>query len=385
MTTDASEQPALAPQKKKRLASVDWMRGVVMVLMVIDHASMAYNGDRVSRDSAATFSQGDPIPHLEFFVRWITHLCAPTFLFLAGVALAISIERRVQRGMEAKKIDRDILTRGFLVFLVDPTLISFGVRIFSFQVMYAIGVAMMCMAFLRRLPSSALLIFSVGWLVGGEILTGMVWNLDEGSSSIPAALLCAWFVEPDMHLRIIYPLLPWLAMMTLGWVYGRHLLAAREGKAKLSPAQTMFLWGAIALAIFAVVRYFNAYGNMWLFRDGASWAQWLHVSKYPPSLSFSALELGILFIMQGLLMVIEPKIGVRDKGVLLVYGQTAFFFYVAHRFVFDVTANWFGTKGMWSLPGTLIASSIMLIALYPCCLWHRAFKKKHPETILRFF
>ena len=96
-----------------RIATIDWMRGLVMLLMVIDHASMAFDGSHLSEDSAmypaaATMA----LPAAEFFTRWMTHLCAPTFVFLAGTALALSVERKVARGANGWEIDKQILTRG---------------------------------------------------------------------------------------------------------------------------------------------------------------------------------------------------------------------------------------------------------------------------------
>ena len=131
----------------KRIATIDWMRGFVMVLMVIDHASMAFDGSHLSSDSAFFPDAGTmALPAAEFFTRWITHLCAPTFVFLAGTSLALSIERRVARGVAAWEIDRNILTRGAIIALLDLTVISLGSGRLGFGVLYAIGMSMMCMA-----------------------------------------------------------------------------------------------------------------------------------------------------------------------------------------------------------------------------------------------
>ena len=169
------------------------MRGLVMVLMVIDHASMAFDGSHLSEDSAfypnaATMA----LPAGEFFTRWITHLCAPTFLFLAGTALALSVERRAAKGANAWGIDKGILTRGAIIALLDPTIISLGSGRWTFQVLLAIGVAMMSMALLRRFSTPVLLGLSLGWFVLGELVTGWVWH-PPGSSSVAAALTIATY------------------------------------------------------------------------------------------------------------------------------------------------------------------------------------------------
>src|SRR6185369_14340722 len=105
--------PVTAPARAStRLAAIDWMRGLVMVLMVVDHASMAFDGTHNPLDSAMyPDAMTAALPAAEFFTRWITHICAPTFVFLAGTALALSVERRIARGAPAWEIDRFILTR----------------------------------------------------------------------------------------------------------------------------------------------------------------------------------------------------------------------------------------------------------------------------------
>ena len=150
--------------KSKRIASIDWMRGFVMILMLLDHVSMAYNAQHDSSDSAALYVSGTPLPAFEFFTRWISHLCAPVFVFLAGTALAISIERKLARGFDSSKIDRDILLRGAFIAILDPTIISLFSGRMTIQVLYAIGVAMMCMAFFRRFSSTSLIIMALAWI-----------------------------------------------------------------------------------------------------------------------------------------------------------------------------------------------------------------------------
>ncbi|HEX5049367.1 MAG TPA: acyltransferase family protein, partial [Gammaproteobacteria bacterium] len=125
--SSAAAPAAIATAKTTRIAAIDWMRGLVMVLMVIDHASMAFDGNHLSEESAMYASAAtEALPAGEFLTRWLTHICAPTFVFLAGVALALSVERRVAKGAKAWEIDKGILIRGGLIALLDPTLVSLG-------------------------------------------------------------------------------------------------------------------------------------------------------------------------------------------------------------------------------------------------------------------
>src|SRR4051812_24287752 len=178
---------ATAPARPSvRIAAIDWMRGLVMVLMVVDHASMAFDGTHEPKDSAMyADAMTAALPAGEFFTRWMTHICAPTFVFLAGLSLALSVERKVAKATPAWEIDRFILSRGAFIALLDPTIVSLGSGRLTFQVLFAIGMAMMIMACLRRLPWPGLLALGVGWFAIGEVLTGLVWH-PPGSASVIA-------------------------------------------------------------------------------------------------------------------------------------------------------------------------------------------------------
>ena len=365
--------------KSKRIAAIDWMRGFVMIIMVLDHVSMAYNDEHLSTDSAASYIIGSPLPAFEFFPRWISHICAPVFVFLAGTALAISVERKLSRGFDSKAIDKDILLRGAFIALLDPTITSFFSGKLIFQVLYAIGVAMMCMAFFRRLSSPQLLIIALAWILGGELVTAQFWFAGGQEQSIIVALLIGKYSSSD--LSISYALLPWLSVMILGWVFGRYILDYGDGKVSISPANLLFRLGVTALASFVAIRYFNDYGNMFLLREDNSWQQWLHVSKYPPSASFIMLELGLMAVILALMIKVEQKIGVRPNGVLLVFGQTSMMFYLVHRIFLTGTATYGGLSDFTNLTNTYIITGVLLLILYPFCIWYRSFKGKHPDSI----
>lgn len=354
-----------------------------MLLMVIDHAGMAFDADHLSTDSVRLYVDHPPLPAFAFFSRWMTHLCAPTFVFLAGTALALSIERRVAAGAGGWEIDRPILIRGALIAVLDPTLISLFSGRWTLQVLFAIGISMMLMAPLRRLPTPALIAVGLGWLLVGEAITDPLWAQESSWPSPWVAASVAASVSPE--LKILYPVVPWLSMMVLGWAFGRYLVGRLAEHDIAGPIKTLLFWGAAGLLTFGAVRGANAYGNMFLPRFGESWEQWLHVSKYPPSLSFAGLELGLLCVTLALLMWLEPRIGVRKNGPLLVFGQTAMFFYLAHRMVFETAATWLGLRGFAGLPETYAISAVSLVLLYPACRWYGTFKRAHPTSFLKYF
>jgi uncharacterized membrane protein len=379
----AAGRPVSQPWRPtNRIAAIDWMRGIVMVLMVIDHASMAFDGSHLSKDSAMyPEALTMALPGAEFFTRWITHICAPTFVFLAGVALALSVERRAGRGVPAREIDRFIIERGGIIALLDLTLVSFGSGRWNVGVLFAIGVSMIAMAGLRRLPMWALLAVGLGWFAVGELVTGWVWD-PPGSSSPLAAILVANYATDTLVIK--YPVLPWLAIMVLGWAMGRHANRFQSGLTRVRPRTVALVAGVAALAVFAIVRGAQGYGDMFLPRTDGSWQQWLHVSKYPPSLSYAALELGVMCLILAALAHLEPIVGVRENGVFLVFGQTAMFYYLVHRLVFEVPATYFGLRGVGGLGTTYVAAAVMLVALYPACRWYRRVKAEHPTSFLKY-
>ena len=123
---------------------------------------------------------------------------------------------------------------------------------------------------------------------------------------------------------------------------------------------------------------------MFLHRADNSWQQWLHISKYPPSLTYYSLELGILCLCLALLRTIEPRIGIRENGLFYVFGQTAMFYYLVHRLVFETAATYFGLRGFDGLAATYGCAAVMILLLYPACRWYRGLKATHPRSILKY-
>jgi uncharacterized membrane protein len=189
-------------------------------------------------------------------------------------------------------------------------------------------------------------------------------------------------------ITIVYPVLPWWAMMALGWGFGRYLLQHPPGSATRSRpvARLLLVWGGVALVVFGVLRGLNAYGNMRLWRLDSTWVQWLHVGKYPPSITFTALELGLLALILSALFrwqhILVERASVRNP--ILVFGQTAFFFYIAHIFLLEVSTRSLGMHQQHGLLASLAATILVVAVLYPVCLWYRRYKTTHPRSWVRF-
>jgi len=375
----------LVPAKTggERLVALDWMRGIVMLLMAVDHASGEFNAGRLITDSALFYQPGTPLPALQFITRWSTHLCAPTFVFLAGVSLALSLGRRRERGERSAWFDQHLLVRGVIIVVLEvvPSYFWMPPGKYLAQVLYAIGTAYLFMIPLRRLPVPALLALAITVLVFGEALIGLAgWNPPNKAPLLAILLLTA---GSRGHLIVAYPTLPWLAILILGWCFG-HSLHHQTDAEKLRPRRLLFS-GIVLLAIFAVVRGANAYGNMNLPRESGSVVQWLHVSKYPPSLTFVALELGIMAIMLGLLARPARNSALPHNDPLVVFGQTPLFFYILHIPLLALLAHALHVEHRLGLGAAYGFAALAALILLPLCALYRRYKAAHRTGLTRYF
>jgi uncharacterized membrane protein len=367
----------------KRLPAIDWMRGLVMILMTIDHASDAFNARHLMTDAVFMYRPGTALPLDLFLSRWVTHLCAPTFVFLAGAALSMSVEKQLAQGVPARTIDRFIVTRGLLLVALEPLWMSwmFAPGKILFQVLFAIGASLICMAVLRRLPARVLLGASLVLFASTELVGRLLLAANGGRPSIPGAVLeTAGFFPP---LIVGYPLLPWLAIMMFGWWFGRWVPHADPRRVE----RGLFLCGLASLLVFAIARGLNGYGNMGLLREDGSLVQWLHVSKYPPSLTYTSLELGLMALLLAGFFRLQSAASVSPPfwtKPLLVFGQTAFFFYLLHAHLLKLAAWALGLLHEGGLRETYVAWLCVLVVLYPLCVLYGRYKRAHPTGWTRY-
>ena len=364
----------------KRIRAIDWLRGLVMVLMTIDHAGSAYDAHHLHGDSANGWTPGSPLPPGEFLTRFITHICAPAFVLLAGASLALSSERRRSEAGQTAFI----VKRGLLIAALDPIWMSLGFvmyRFLVFQVLYAIGMSLVCMAWLRKLSSRALL--------AGAIAIQLFGELSQPVHFAAPPLQSLWrflFVGGPVFRSglCVYPLVPWLSIMMAGWVLGRWLLETRE-RDQTARARTLALIGVALVAVFAVVRGLDGYGNWGLYRDSLAPLQWLHVAKYPPSLSYTTLELGLTLLLLALFFRLEGPQPRRLLQPLLLLGSTAFFYYLLHAHLLGAMSLVLRLdRNRYGLTKTYVAAAAVLAVLYPLCARYRKYKTAHPDGWTRY-
>lgn len=354
-----------------RIAAIDQMRGLVMILMATDHAAHVFYAEHVVLDSSVLPWQ-QSLPTIPFLHRWLSHMCAPIFVFLAGTSIALAASRSHRTG---RRFDLDLVLRGALLIGIDLTFISWiwGSSFESprvLQVLFAIGAGMIAMVALRRLPGPTTLIL-------GILLAGA----SEALAALPVPeVMRMMFLTGGFRDSFValYPVLPWLAVMLLGHGFGRHLVAGRSANGFLVPA------AAIAFATWFAIKLLDGYGNMLMTgsHDGA--LRWLQTSKYPPSLAFLGLELGIGL---GLLCALFSwRRTADDRGLLMVLGQTALFFYVLHIALLESAGSLLASLGYrprGGLLGNSIAVILVVLAAWPLGLAFRALRRRYPRSLLR--
>jgi len=362
-----------------RIRAIDWLRGLVIMLMTVDHTGTFFDAAHMHGDNGLAWKPGSALPAGEFLTRWVTHLCAPTFVLLAGVSLALSTEKR--RGDPNQT--RFIVTRGLLIAALDPIWMSLGFteyKVIVCQVLFAIGMSMVCMAFLRKLSSTMLFTLALAILVFGELSSG--WN--PSGQPWHALWVYLWVGGKAFGIaRCGYPLFPWLAIMMFGWVFGRWLLVPHSNAAR---ARIMALLGVALLVVFVVLRGIDGYGNWGLHRDSLDALQWLHVNKYPPSITYTTLELGLAFLLfAGFMVLDDPDKPRRAFAPLALFGSTAFFYYLWHVHLMFVTQKILELdRSSHGLLKTWIAAVLVLAVLAGPCWLYRRYKRAHPDSWTRY-
>ncbi|MGR9108456.1 MAG: DUF1624 domain-containing protein [Gammaproteobacteria bacterium] len=311
-----------------RLESIDMMRGFVMVLMALDHTRDYF--------SNAMFSPTDlsQTTAAYFITRWITHLCAPTFMVLAGIGAFLSTRRKdLMRG----QLSFYLASRGVWLVVLELTVIRFGWTFnwdYSYaiaQVIWALGWSMLVLACLIFLPRRAIFLVALLTILGHNAFDGMQVAADQPWGWLWVILHQPGIIEywPGYSLNIEYPLIPWVGVMALGYWLGPLFLQATSSR------QTI-LWssGFLCLFVFLLLRLGNVYGDPrpWSPRSNFLLTVFaiLNCQKYPPSLLYLSITLSIMFF--GLALFEGGRVQQVGKP-LIVIGKAPLFFYLLHIYV----------------------------------------------------
>jgi uncharacterized membrane protein len=373
-----------------RLVSIDAVRGLAMVLMALDHVRDFFADPRIDPLDLSHTSV------LLFVTRWITHLCAPLFIFLAGVSSHLLSQHRTRAGL-----GRYLLIRGLWLIVLEITVVDFAWTFdlsyqtgLYLQVIWAIGVAMIVLATLIDLPLVVIAAFSIIVVAGHNLFD----SIAAGSWGDWAPLWTILHVQgPVPHGFIEYPLIPWIAVMSLGYSMGPifQLDAQRRRRA-------LVCLGAVSLTAFGLLRMLNVYGDPrpWSLQStaAATLLSILNVQKYPPSLQFLLLTLGSGFL---LLAAFEFARG-RVSEVLCTFGRVPLFFYVLHIVLAHFAAGIVGltmgfgaalfatdfisipTQWGFGLPVIYLMWLLAVLTLYPACRWFAEVKRRRADWWLSY-
>jgi uncharacterized membrane protein len=358
-----------------RIVSVDVLRGLVMALMALDHTRDFFG--------ASGFNPRDVTEPALFLTRWVTHLCAPTFILLAGLSAFL-----YGRGRSTKELSRFLLIRGLWLILIDFTLIKFGWR-FDFDlyrltagVIFAIGASMIVLAALVWLPRWAIACAAY-FMIAGHNLLDDVRAEEVGEAS------WAWRIlhEPGLvplsdgaNLYVLYPLVPWVGVMAAGYLFGPLMQLEPETRQRL-----LFRLGAAVTIAFIALRASNLYGDPapWTIQENwfSTVLSFLNCEKYPPSLLFLMMTLGPAMM----LLACFENARRAFARLLATYGQVPFFFYVVHIYLIHAlaVAAGFALTGALaatpmiglSLPGIYVVWLLVLVLLFPICRWFADLKE----------
>lgn len=395
---------------RNRIQSLDILRGTVMVIMALDHArDFLYKADLSKAADAALdpTNMQTTFPAL-FFTRWITHFCAPIFIFLAGTSVYLMSQR-----LTKNELSIFLFKRGLWLVLLEITIITFGWtfnphhNIIILQVIWAIGVSMILLGLLVQLPFKV--IFIIGFiLVAGHNLSDFLLTDSALRKNIFIELMLTVnfsFHEfmPGYFFAIIYCILPWTGVMLLGFCFGK-LYETNSSTAQRR--KTLIRLGMVLIMAFTIIRLINIYGDPvpWSVQPrGATitFLSFLNLTKYPPSLLFICMTLGPAMIF---LAVIEQLQNSFTK-IMNVYGRVPMLYYVLHFYIIhlitvivfywqgfgpsDITSPnnpfYFKPNGIgFGLLGLYAIWVFVVAILYPVCKWFANYKSTHKQWWLSY-
>ncbi|MCW4048632.1 MAG: heparan-alpha-glucosaminide N-acetyltransferase domain-containing protein [Candidatus Bathyarchaeota archaeon] len=368
-----------------RLDFIDFARGLVMIIMAWDHVSGFWNRFHHGGEGVMGFAPGF-LNTTWFLARFVSHYCAPTFIFLAGTVLALSTIKRVGRGESEISVTSRMIIRGLVLLVLEVLVVSpaFVTPWLYFGVIACIGACFIIFSVARKLPLSVILVSSLLIILNHNFL-----KLDF----IPANVWWGWYLRVIIHEPNfvwepyvgLYPIIPWIGVMGLGWVLG-SLISGYTSEQVKELREPLKKIGLASIAMFIVVRGVNSYGNL-LPRQGWSLVDWLYVSKYPPSVAFLLWTLGgmCLFLSYGLRLQDKLRLKEGVTGAILLFGRTPLFFYLTHLWLYRLRLP--GVRSppffMPMMP-TLGLWVVGLLALNQLCKRYEKVKRANPGSILQY-
>ena len=379
----------------KRIDSIDYLRGVVMVIMALDHTREYFHFGSMVNDPT-NLASTTPIL---FFTRFITHYCAPVFIFLSGSSALLYGASKTKA-----ELSKFLFTRGLWLILVDVVINNFlwwfdiHYGFLNLQVLWATGICMIILSALIHLSQKillalALIIISLHNTLDGFVATGtnplaITWYIIHQQQDI--------LVNNNHMISIFYPFLPWLGIMLLGYCFGNLY---RSDYPEERRKQWLLRFGSLAIILFLVIRGINSYGDMkpWATQKSFLFTilSFINVTKYPPSLLYTLITLGPAMFFLYFAESVKNKI----SQFFLVFGRVPFFYYLLHILAIHLLAilgliinggdwrlmildketlssNKMATYG-YSLGTTYLVWIGIILLLHPVCKKYMQYKSKN--------
>lgn len=373
----------------KRIASIDALRGLVILLMLVDHTrEFFFLHAQVSDPMHVATTE----PTL-FFTRLASHLCAPIFVALTGLAAWIYADRKGDQ-YEASAF---LFKRGLFLIVLEWTVINFAwtfdltPKLFYLQVIWAIGLSMIALSLMLHLPRPWLIALALLIMLGHNLLDVISFDKGEWGHT-------AWTILHDRgylslpwgaQARTSYPLLPWIGVIMIGYAigpwFGRDIPAMQR-------FYRLVISGGSCIGLFLVLRGINGYGETQPWQAGESFMvslmSFLNLTKYPPSADFLLLTLGIgALLLAGL-----ERLPAIASQWLLAFGAAPLFFYILHLYLLHALNRLIGVtltreSGLVSVPNVVSIWLLAIVVAIPCwfaCRWFARYKQTHKKWWLSY-
>lgn len=398
MESTVTYQTSDALTEKPRISSIDIMRGIVMVIMALDHARDFFHIGAFAYNPTDMSTTTPPL----FFTRWITHYCAPTFVFLAGTSIYLNAQRKSKNDLSIF-----LLTRGLWLIALEIVVIRFAL-FFNFyydviflQVIWVIGASMICMAMFIHFSDRIVLILGL-IIIFCHNLTDLTPLPNDNPLFAPWAILRQTGFIPlpqGKTLIVMYPLLPWLGIMMVGYCLGKFYAKKFDTERR---QKLLLQLGLTAIFIFVILRFINVYGDPapWSSQKNALYTvmSFLNTTKYPVSLLYTLMTLGPVLVILSWM----ERVNVSALKPFAVFGRVPMFYYILHFFLihlislclfmnktgrsldeidfhFNKSFGGITPEGGYSLFWTYVGWVVVVIFLYPLCKWYNQYKstQKH--------
>jgi uncharacterized membrane protein len=374
----ASKSGLKSDNRSDRFFAVDALRGLIIIFMALDHANYF-----IAHKHPSGEYWGGTLPvydsSLAFMTRFITHLAAPGFFFLMGVGMLLFAEARGKSGWGKWAVIRHFFIRGVVLIALQLLVVN---RIWPLAangwpniyigVLIALGGTMILSSFFLWLKPSYLIVITVVLFIGTELLVPDpgLWGKFQISQAFDYLNPILVYPGGDGSLWSNYPLLPWLELVIFGILFGHWL--NRDARGAYRDA---LIIGLVFLAGFLAIRSLDGFGNI-LPRPGDSWIDFLNVIKYPPSMAFTLLTMGLNLVLLNLF----ARANTRMRSFfypLVVYGQVPLFFYIVHLMLYAGLGLWLAPEGM-SIANMYPYWLLGLLILFPVCLFYGMVKHRKP-------